>query len=97
MVSAICELTLQTSAFEQSVREPFLFGYYLQSSRKSNESQPEMKSLKFKTQAKSDHARKSDLTYHQSRTCLILSNCLLFVSTEVNEEPKYNFQSLTDF
>ena len=56
-----------------------------------------MKSLKFKTQAKSDHARKSDLTYHQSRTCLILSNCLLFVSTEVNDEPKYNFQSLTDF
>ena len=31
-----------------------------------------MKSLKFKTQSKSDYARKSDLTSHQSRTCLLL-------------------------
>ena len=37
-VSAICALTLRTRAFGQSVKEPFLFGHYLQISRKDRES-----------------------------------------------------------
>ena len=50
-VSAICALTLRTRAFGQSVKEPFLFGHYLKF-REKTESQPRLKSLTFKTQAK---------------------------------------------
>ena len=61
---SFCQLCgyVRTRAFERSVREPFFGGRYLQISWKYIESQPKMKSLEFKSQAKSDYARKSDVS-----------------------------------
>ena len=54
-----------------------------------------MKSLEFKSQAKSDYARKSDV----SSIPHVPSTLKFFfaLSTEINEAPNYNFQRLTDF
>ena len=97
MVSAICALTLRTSAFEQSVREPFLLAIISKFRENGTEVSQKWNLWSLKLKPKVIMREKATWRIINPARAFYSQIVYCFVSVEVNEAPKYNFQRLTDF
>ena len=97
MVSAICALTLRTSAFEQSVREPFLLVIISKFRENGTEVSQKWNLWSLKLKPKVIMREKATWRIINPARAFYSQIVYCFVSAEVNEAPKYNFQRLTDF
>ena len=97
MVSAICALTLRTSAFEQSDREPFLLVIISKFRENGTEVSQKWNLWSLKLKPKVIMREKATWRIINPTSAFYSQIVYCFVSAEVNEAPKYNFQRLTDF